>query len=56
MVELKKSEMDVKDEHKIAVYYDGEVVGDYEADLIVDDAVIIELKSKSSCRFMKHNW
>lgn len=44
-VELKKSGMDVKDEHKITVYYDGEVVGDYKADLIVDDAVIIELKS-----------
>jgi len=29
----------------VPVYYEGELVGDYIADLIVDDKVIIELKA-----------
>jgi GxxExxY protein len=29
----------------VTVYYDGEIVGDYFADIIVEDKVILELKS-----------
>lgn len=29
----------------IKVYYEGEEVGDYYADLVVDDSVIVELKA-----------
>ena len=31
-------------EHKITVYYKNVAVGDYQADLFVEDAVIVELK------------
>jgi len=32
-------------EKKIEVYYDNQLVGDYIADIIVEDTVILELKS-----------
>lgn len=35
----------VVQEARIAVYYDQEVVGEYFADLLVADAVIVELKA-----------
>ncbi len=44
-VELRKLELDVVPEARIAVYYDGGVVGEYFADLLVGDAVIVELKA-----------
>jgi GxxExxY protein len=37
--------LDVVTEVRIAVYYDGEVVGEYFADLLVADTVIVELKA-----------
>ena len=33
------------DQHGITVYYEDEVVGEFVADVIVEDAVILELKS-----------
>jgi GxxExxY protein len=35
----------LRDQHGITVYYDDEVVGEFVADVIVEDAVILELKS-----------
>ncbi len=32
----------------IKVYYDGQVVGDYYADLMVNNAVIVELKASAA--------
>lgn len=43
--ELEKLGLNVKPEHPIPVLYDGEIVGDYFADLLVEDLVIIELKA-----------
>ncbi len=45
MVELKKLGFEVVQQKKIKVFYDGFIVGEYCADLIVNDAVVIELKS-----------
>ncbi len=45
LVELKKSGLKVEPEKPIKVYYEGEEVGDYFADLIVEDKVIVELKA-----------
>ncbi len=45
VLELKKLELDVKQQWKIQVYYDGIEVGDYFADVLVDDVVILELKA-----------
>ena len=43
--ELRNEGLDVKKQHPISVHYDGQVVGNYFADLLVDDRVIVELKS-----------
>lgn len=45
MVELLKAGLDVKSEAPIKIYYEGVLVGDYIADIVVEDKVILELKS-----------
>jgi len=46
LIELSKiKELDIKSQCPIKVEYDGVDVGDYVADLIVNDSIIIELKS-----------
>lgn len=35
----------VEKEKKILVYYLGTIVGDYQADLIVEDIIVVELKA-----------
>ncbi len=35
-------------QRKIDVYYKGEIVGEYYADIVVDDEIIIELKAAES--------
>ena len=44
-IELESMGFSVKAEHPITVYYKKEKVGVFYADLVVDDLVIIELKS-----------
>ena len=43
--ELRKSRLAVHQQAPIAVTYDGVVVGDYIADLLVEQSVIIEVKA-----------
>ena len=45
LIEMRKAGLDTESQKPITVYYDGEVVGEFLADIIVNDAVIIELKS-----------
>ncbi|MCP4422016.1 MAG: GxxExxY protein [Chloroflexi bacterium] len=45
--ELQQSGLTVVKQQKIDVYYNGIVMGEYFADLIVDDKVIVELKAAS---------
>jgi len=45
LIELKKAGLNAEAQKKIFVYYDDEVVGGFKADVIVEDAVILELKS-----------
>ena len=45
VIELSKAGLDAKQQYPIQVYYDGEIVGDYQADILVEDKVILELKS-----------
>ncbi len=45
LIELKKADLEAKAQHGITVYYDDEVVGEFVADVVVEDAVILELKS-----------
>ena len=45
VIELKKNGLEVKAQHPISVLYSGEVVGNYYADLLVEDEIIVELKA-----------
>jgi GxxExxY protein len=45
LVELKRRGLKAKSQVTIAVSYKGEVVGDYAADLFVENEVIVELKT-----------
>ncbi len=45
LIELRKAGLDTETQKPITVYYEGEVVGEFVADIMVNDAVIIELKS-----------
>jgi GxxExxY protein len=44
VVELKKTGLKIQQQRMIKVVYEGVVVGNYVADLIVEDAVLVELK------------
>ncbi len=44
-IELRKAGLRVEQQKGIVVYYDSDVVGEYAADLLVNDAVILELKA-----------
>lgn len=45
VIELRKAGLEVKQQQPIPVMYEGEVVGDFYADLLVDGKVIVELKA-----------
>jgi GxxExxY protein len=47
-IELKKMNYFVEKQRRVKVYYEGNDVGDYFADLIVNNLVIIELKAAES--------
>jgi GxxExxY protein len=44
-IELTAMGFKIEKEKKILVYYLGNVVGDYQADLIVEDVIAVELKA-----------
>jgi GxxExxY protein len=44
-IELQKLELEVSPEARILVYYEGKVVGEYFADLLVASVVLVELKT-----------
>ena len=43
--ELQKEGLYTESQKPITVYYDGEIVGEFVADIIVNDTIILELKS-----------
>lgn len=46
--ELRKAGLDFRQQYPISVLYDGTVVGEFLADLMVNEQVIIELKATKS--------
>lgn len=48
MIELKKLGLKCKNQQAINVYYEEEVIGNYIADIIVEDKILLELKSIKS--------
>lgn len=47
-IELRKDGFRTEQQKNIKVYYDSEEIGDYFADILVDDLVILELKAAKS--------
>jgi len=45
LIELNKAGLDADSQKPIKVYYNNEIVGDFVADIIVNDTIIVELKS-----------
>ncbi len=45
LIELQKLGLQVESQKPIAVYYEDQVVGQFVTDLVVEDVVIVELKS-----------
>jgi len=45
LIELRKAELDAESQKPIRVYYDSEIVGEFVADIIVNNTIILELKS-----------
>ncbi|HEY9854055.1 MAG TPA: GxxExxY protein [Leptolyngbyaceae cyanobacterium] len=43
--ELRKTGLRVQTQYQIRVYYDGIVVGEFAADLLVEECVLVELKA-----------
>ena len=44
-IELSREGFLVESEKPLKVYYDGEILGDFYADLFVEDEIVVELKS-----------
>ncbi|MCK4307926.1 GxxExxY protein [candidate division WOR-3 bacterium] len=44
-IELKRKGFHIVEESKIEVHYESKIIGEYYADLLVEDKVIVELKS-----------
>jgi len=45
LIELRKAGLKAEAQKSISVRYENEIVGDFIADILVEDAVIVELKS-----------
>lgn len=45
LIELGKANLKAESEKPLKAHYDGEVVGDFLVDILVEDSIILELKS-----------
>ncbi|MEJ2601239.1 MAG: GxxExxY protein [Anaerolineales bacterium] len=45
VIELTKQGLGIKSQHPVPVFYENQVIGQYYADLLVDDCIIVELKA-----------
>jgi GxxExxY protein len=45
LIELRKAGLNAESQKPITVYYDKEIVGEFIADVLVNDTIILELKS-----------
>ncbi len=48
VIELRKAGVKAVPQAEIVVLYDGQAVGEYQADLLVEDAVLVEVKATAS--------
>jgi GxxExxY protein len=47
-IELEKSGLGVEKQKSIKVYYDNQLVGEYFADLVIENKIVLELKAAAS--------
>ena len=52
--ELAKSGLSILQQHRLEVRYDGVVVGEYTADLIVNEQILVEIKAVEQLRKAYH--
>ena len=45
LIELRRADLDAESQKPITVYYDKENVGQFLADIVVNDTIVLELKS-----------
>jgi GxxExxY protein len=45
LIEMQKNDLSVEDEKALRVYYDDKVVGEFYADLFIEQEIVTELKS-----------
>ncbi len=45
LIELRKAGLDAESQRPITVYYENQIVGEFVSDIVVNDVVIVELKS-----------
>lgn len=45
LIELRKASLKAESQQAITVYYENQIVGDFVADIVVEDSVMLELKS-----------
>ena len=45
LIELRKADLDTESQKPITVYYENKIVGEFVADIIVNDTIILEMKS-----------
>jgi len=50
MIELKKMILNADKQYAIKVFYEGEIVGDYFADILVEGTIIIEIKAATQLK------
>ncbi len=50
LIELERMDLHAISQQKIKVYYEGHPVGDYFADIVVNDLVILEIKAAETLR------
>jgi len=48
LIELDKRLLDCEKQKNIKVYYEGQLIGDYYAEIVINESVIIELKAVES--------
>jgi GxxExxY protein len=53
MIEFRKASIHAVSQNPIKVICDGELIGDYFADILVDDKVIVEIKA-AKCMALEH--
>jgi len=48
VIELRKNNLNLEQQKSLTVYYENQIVGEYFADLVVEEDIIVELKASKN--------